>query len=66
MKRKEWETITRSGKVQYNIKLNCSCGWGTKGNNTFSPERLRQWGDWMVDWHNGVHYNPDTCTRLAH
>jgi hypothetical protein len=42
---------TRSGKQKYEIKINCSCGWGTKGNNTFSMEHLYEWANKMVEWH---------------
>lgn len=45
------ESKTQSGKPNYSIKINCECGWGTSGSNTFSMEHLNKWANKMVEWH---------------
>jgi hypothetical protein len=45
------DSKTRSGKTKYEIEVNCKCGWGTKGNNTFSMNHLIDWADKMSEWH---------------
>jgi hypothetical protein len=42
---------TRTGKNKYSIKVNCKCGWGTEGNNTFSMDHLIGWANKMAEWH---------------
>jgi hypothetical protein len=46
------ESKTKSGKPKYAIEVNCKCGWGTKGNNTFSMDHLINWANKMAEWHN--------------
>ena len=51
------EVKTRSGRTKYAIEVSCNCGWGTKGDNTFSMEHLVDWANKMAKWHNDREHN---------
>lgn len=46
------DTKSRSGKTIYSISVTCTCGFGTKGNNTFSMEHLEKWASEIAKWHH--------------